>query len=67
VLAGATHGHFTGGAREKLAHEAVRGIWVTDTVPAPPGEWPALHTLSLALLAAAIRRFTGDGSISALF
>jgi len=64
----ATHGLFTGPARQRLAHPAIRNICVTDTVSPGPDDWPALRVVSLApLLAGATRRVVGDGSISDLF
>jgi ribose-phosphate pyrophosphokinase len=64
----ATHGLFTPAARGTLDHPAIREIWVTDSIEPPPAAWPNLRVVTLAgLLAEAIRRFTGDGSISDLF
>jgi len=68
ITVAATHGLFTGQAREKLTHPAIRRIYVTDTLPPPVDAWPVLEVVSLApLLATAIQRFTGNGSISDLF
>jgi len=68
ITVAATHGLFTGTAREQLTHSAVRQIYVTDTVAPAVSRWPVLQVVSLApLLAAAIERFAGDGSISDLF
>jgi ribose-phosphate pyrophosphokinase len=61
----ATHGLFLEGARAKLAHAAVREIWVTDTIAHQPSDWAQLHTVSVApLLAAAFKRIHADGSLS---
>lgn len=68
IIVAATHGLFTGAARETLAHPAIREVFVTDTVSPRFSDWPALRVVSLApLLAAAMQRFTGNGSISDLF
>jgi ribose-phosphate pyrophosphokinase len=62
MFVSATHGLFVGGARERLALPAVRGIVVTDTVAAG-APWPARHVVSIApLIAAALSRLHTDGS-----
>lgn len=76
VTVAATHGLLLEGAREKLSHPAIRGVYVTDTVamPAPleastggDEDWPRLQVVSLApLLAEAIRRVVANGSLSDL-
>jgi ribose-phosphate pyrophosphokinase len=64
----ATHGLFVDGARERLDEAGVQEIIVTDTVPRPVQPWPQLHVISSApLLAAALRRFLADGSLSDLW
>ncbi|MGV3723590.1 MAG: ribose-phosphate diphosphokinase [Actinomycetota bacterium] len=68
MLVVATHGLFTGAAREKLTHPAIQEISVTDSVASTAADWDTLRVVSLApLLAAAIQRFAGNGSISDLF
>ena len=58
----ATHGLLVGGARANLGHEAVRRVFVTDTVTAGDPSWPLLQVVSIApLLAATIRRILTDG------
>lgn len=53
----ATHGVLTEEARANLSHEALRRIFVTDTISIPRHLWPRLEVVSVApLLAAAIRR-----------
>jgi ribose-phosphate pyrophosphokinase len=64
----ATHGLFVGGARARLAHPAIREIWVTDTVAHAVAHdrqaWPQLHIVSVApLLADALRQIHADGSL----
>jgi ribose-phosphate pyrophosphokinase len=68
MVVAATHGLFTGAAREKLAHPAIQEIYVTDTVAPPVRRWPELRVVSLApLLAVAIHHLLGDGSNHAPF
>lgn len=63
----ATHAVFTPPAMERLAHEAVSGIYVTDTVPLS-GTIPSIEVLSVApLLAQAIRNVHDHTSVSSLF
>jgi ribose-phosphate pyrophosphokinase len=67
IVVAATHGLLLEGAREKLSHEAVRGVFVTDTVPLTNRGWPRLRVVSVApLVAAAIRQFMADGSLGDL-
>jgi ribose-phosphate pyrophosphokinase len=59
----ATHGVFVEGARDRLSHESVREVFVTDTVSEAAKGWPQLHVVSIAaLIAKAIQRFTAGGS-----
>jgi ribose-phosphate pyrophosphokinase len=62
IYVAATHGLFVGGARAKLSHPAIQALYVTDSVPVAPGDWPVLRVVSLApLLAVAIRHlWTGQ-------
>lgn len=64
----ATHGLLLDGARERLTQKAVREVIITDTVPVDAVAWSNLRVVSVApLLAAALRRFLVDGSLSDLF
>jgi ribose-phosphate pyrophosphokinase len=55
----ATHGLFVDDAHARLALDAVRGIWVTNSV-APERLWPQLHVVSVApLLARALAEIHG--------
>jgi ribose-phosphate pyrophosphokinase len=68
ITLAATHGLLVKGALDKLSHEAVQEIFITDTIAASTTDWPKLHVISVApLIAAAIRRFIADQSISDLF
>ena len=61
----ATHGLFLPGSREKLSHEAVREILVTDTVMVE--SWHGLAVVSIApLIASAIARLAGAGRLATI-
>jgi ribose-phosphate pyrophosphokinase len=63
----ATHPVFTPPALERLTHEAISSIVVTDTIPFKGGS-ERVKVLSVAsLLAAAIRNVHENGSVSSLF
>jgi ribose-phosphate pyrophosphokinase len=59
IYVAATHGLLLEGARENLSHEAIRAVYVTDTMSQHENRgWPHLHVVSIApLIAEAIRRF----------
>ena len=60
----ATHGLLLRNARERLAEAGVHELLLADTVPCGPCDKPPVRVASIArLLAAAIGRFTVDGSI----
>jgi ribose-phosphate pyrophosphokinase len=64
----ATHGLLLDGAREKLTHPSVRSVFLTDTVALAEEQWSHLHVVSIApVIAAALRRFMADGSLSDLY
>jgi len=68
IYVAATHGLFVDGARAKLSHPAIRGIYVTDSVPATTSDWPGLSVVSLApLLAVTIRRLCTGQSLPNLY
>src|SRR5947209_7764945 len=57
ITIAATHGLMLDGARDKLSHESVREVLVTDTVEATDKGWPQLRVVSVApLIADAIRQ-----------
>jgi ribose-phosphate pyrophosphokinase len=63
----ATHGLFLPGAREKLSHDSVRKVLVTDTIPVVE-PWPGLIIVSVApLIASAIDRLARGQSFGDLF
>ena len=68
ITVAATHGLFINGAREKLSHESIQGIFVTDSAPVENRSWSQLHVVSIApVIASAIRKIMTDGSLSSLF
>jgi len=57
ITIAATHGLMLDGARDKLSHESVREVLVTDTVRVNDKDWPQLRVVSVApLIADAIRQ-----------
>jgi ribose-phosphate pyrophosphokinase len=67
ITVAATHGVFVEGARDKLGHEAVREVLVTDSISMRPRDWPQLTEISIApVITMAIRRFVARGSMSDL-
>ncbi len=68
IFVAATHGLLLAGTRDKLAHAGVREVFVSDTVPVSPTDWPQLQVVSIApLIAGALKRFLADSSIVDLF
>ncbi|HKY72704.1 MAG TPA: ribose-phosphate pyrophosphokinase [Nitrospira sp.] len=64
----ATHGLLLPGARQKLAHEAVKKILITDTIAGAPTDWASLHVVSIApVIAEAIKRLLEHQSLGDLF
>jgi len=68
VLAGATHGVFSGPAFERLAASPFEQVVVTDTIPLREGAPDKIKVLSCApLLADSIASIFTDDSVSAVF
>jgi ribose-phosphate pyrophosphokinase len=68
IWVSATHGVLVGGVRTRLNHPALRGIFVTDTLPTHHADWPRLEVVSVVpLLATAIRRLAASESVADLF
>lgn len=64
----ATHGLLLAGARQKLAHEAVKKVLITDTVGGAPKDWPDLQVISIApVIAGAIKRLLEHRSLGDLY
>jgi ribose-phosphate pyrophosphokinase len=67
IVVAASHGLFVGEARAKLSHEAIREVFVTDSV-SPDRSWPRLRVVPIApLIAQAIRRLHAGESLGDLF
>jgi ribose-phosphate pyrophosphokinase len=64
IVVMATHAVLVGGARENLAHPAIREVVFTDTIPLRDGGYTVLSTAEL--LAQAIRHVHTNQSVSAL-
>jgi ribose-phosphate pyrophosphokinase len=68
IVVAATHGIFADNALERIAGSPISRVYVTDTIPVPPGPRELLEVVTVApLLAEAIMRIHKDLSISALF
>ena len=69
IHAAATHGIFAGDAISLMDDSPISKVFITDTIPLPEGQAPAmLETITVApLLAEAIMRIHKDLSVSALF
>ncbi|MDH4302235.1 MAG: hypothetical protein OEV51_09170 [Nitrospira sp.] len=64
----ATHGLLLPGARQKLAHEAVKKVVITDTVAGAPKDWPRLQVVSIApVIAGALKRLLEHRSLGDLY
>jgi ribose-phosphate pyrophosphokinase len=64
----ATHGLLLPGARQKLVHEAVKKVLITDTVAGAPKDWPCLQIISIApVLAGALKRLLEHRSLGDLY
>jgi len=64
----ATHGLLLPGARQKLAHEAVKKMLITDTVAGVPKDWPGLQVISIAsVIAGALKRLLEHRSLGDLY
>ena len=68
ITIAATHGLLLPGAREKLTHDAMRKVFITDTIGAAPKDWSLLQVVSLApVIAGALRRFLEHRSLGDLY
>jgi ribose-phosphate pyrophosphokinase len=64
----ATHGLLLAGARQKLMHEAVKKVLITDTVAGAPKDWPRLQIISIApVIAGALKRLLEHRSLGDLY
>ena len=69
VVVAATHAVFSGPAVERLSHEAIDEVVVTDTLPLPESKrFSSLTVLPIApLIARAIHEVFEDGSVTSMF
>jgi ribose-phosphate pyrophosphokinase len=68
IIVAATHGPLLEAAHEKLSHEGIRGVFVTDTIAPVIRGWAKLQVVTIApLIAAAIKRIVSDESLGTLF
>jgi ribose-phosphate pyrophosphokinase len=69
IYVGATHGIFSGKARQALEEAPIAQVVVTNTVPIPPERaFDKLRVLSIApLIASALRAVFEDASVSEIF
>jgi ribose-phosphate pyrophosphokinase len=69
IFAAATHGVFSGNAKETLSNSAIEGILVTNTIPPNEENLPSkTRVLDISpLLAEAVRRIHENRSVSELF
>lgn len=64
----ATHGLLLPGARQKLTHEAVKKVLITDTVAGAPSDWSRLQVISIApVIAGALKRLLEHRSLGDLY
>jgi ribose-phosphate pyrophosphokinase len=63
IIVAATHGVLVGSAREKLSHESIRAIFLTDSLPLEPEARPPIRVVSVApLLAATLQHLLARGA-----
>ena len=68
IVVAATHGPLLEAAREKLSHESIRAVFVTDTIAPVIRNWSKLQVVTVApLIAAAIKRILSNESFGTLF
>lgn len=68
ITVAATHGLLLPDARQKLSHEAVSNVFVTDTIARDPQHWPRVQVISVAsVIAEALRRCLEHRSLSNLY
>ena len=68
IYIAATHGVFAEGVRQLLINDALRGVFITDTITVSTRDWRELTVISLdSLIADAVRRFVANGSLDALY
>jgi ribose-phosphate pyrophosphokinase len=68
ITIAATHGLLLPGAQQKLDHEAVKKVLITDTVAGALKDWPLLQVISIApVIAGALKRLLEHRSLGDLY
>ena len=68
IFVAATHGPLLESAKERLNHEAIRAIFVTDTIAPVIRNWSKLQVITMApVIAGAVRRLLANESLGNLF
>lgn len=68
IFVAATHGPLLQSATERLNHEAIRSIFVTDTIAPVIRNWSKLHVITIApVIAGAVRHLLANESLGNLF
>ena len=68
IFVAATHGPLLESATERLNHEAIRSIFVTDTIAPVIRDWSKLRVITIApVIAGAVRRLLANESLGNLF
>jgi ribose-phosphate pyrophosphokinase len=68
IFVAATHGPLLESAKERLNHEAVRKVFVTDTIAPVIRDWSKLHVITIApVIAGAVRGLLAHESLGSLF
>jgi len=63
IVVAATHALLIPGARQRLSHEAISEVFVTDTVAVEESERPRLHVVSAAPLIAPALEWSVDWNV----
>lgn len=68
IFVAATHGPLLASVAERLNHEAIRAVFVTDTIAPVIRDWPKLHVITMApVIAGAVRRLLAKESLGNLY
>jgi ribose-phosphate pyrophosphokinase len=68
IFVAATHGPLLAGVKEKLKNEAIRSIFVTDTIAPVIRDWSKLHVITIApVIARAVRHLLANESLANLY
>ena len=68
IFVAATHGPLLESAAKRLNHEAIRAVFVTDTIAPVIRDWSKLHVITIApVIASAVQRLLANESLGNLF